>query len=194
MDSLVAGETFKVDLNVEAAEPSGDDEDDDGIDWEEGWLILRKQLFHDSFLVKFVLVMCWKRRYIFRCTSYKYENVSFCVVYKWSLCWTFATWLRFKLLTSKGHLIFFLLLMCSFSNLEYYLVNAYQLHGLCCQILFQTLCSMLNLNRKGVYFFPLMTGYLVRRSKRERVFGLREYYLDFKMGKGVWFEGMLFGF
>ncbi|GKD27390.1 transcription initiation factor IIE subunit alpha [Tanacetum coccineum] len=29
-------ETFKVDLNVEAAEPSGDDEDDDGIDWEEG--------------------------------------------------------------------------------------------------------------------------------------------------------------
>lgn len=33
-----AGETFKVDLNVEAAEPSGDDEDDDddGIDWEEG--------------------------------------------------------------------------------------------------------------------------------------------------------------
>ncbi|GKD36161.1 transcription initiation factor IIE subunit alpha, partial [Tanacetum coccineum] len=29
-------ETFKVDLNVEAAEPSEDDKDDDGIDWEEG--------------------------------------------------------------------------------------------------------------------------------------------------------------
>lgn len=31
-----AGETFKVDLNVEATEPSGDEDDDDGIDWEEG--------------------------------------------------------------------------------------------------------------------------------------------------------------
>ncbi|KAI3792309.1 hypothetical protein L2E82_06184 [Cichorium intybus] len=36
-DTPTQGETFKVDLNVEAAEPSGDDEDDDdGIDWEEG--------------------------------------------------------------------------------------------------------------------------------------------------------------
>lgn len=36
-ETPTAGETFKVDLNVEAAEPSGDDEDDDdGIDWEEG--------------------------------------------------------------------------------------------------------------------------------------------------------------
>ncbi|GJY97635.1 transcription initiation factor IIE subunit alpha [Tanacetum coccineum] len=33
---LKAIETFKVDLNVEAVEPSADDEDDDGIDWEEG--------------------------------------------------------------------------------------------------------------------------------------------------------------
>ncbi|KAJ0941275.1 putative transcription initiation factor IIE subunit alpha, Zinc finger, RING/FYVE/PHD-type [Helianthus annuus] len=36
-DTPTAGETFKVDLNVEAAELSGDEEDDDdGIDWEEG--------------------------------------------------------------------------------------------------------------------------------------------------------------
>lgn len=36
-DTPTQGEAFKVDLNVEAAEPSGDDEDDDdGIDWEEG--------------------------------------------------------------------------------------------------------------------------------------------------------------
>lgn len=36
-ETPTAGETFKVDLNVEATEPSGDDEDDDdGIDWEEG--------------------------------------------------------------------------------------------------------------------------------------------------------------
>ncbi|KAI7729557.1 hypothetical protein M8C21_016667 [Ambrosia artemisiifolia] len=37
-ETPTAGETFKVDLNVEAAEVSGDEEgdDDDGIDWEEG--------------------------------------------------------------------------------------------------------------------------------------------------------------
>lgn len=35
-ETPTAGETFKVDLNVEATEPSGDEEDDDGIDWEEG--------------------------------------------------------------------------------------------------------------------------------------------------------------
>ncbi|XP_023738954.1 transcription initiation factor IIE subunit alpha isoform X1 [Lactuca sativa] len=34
-ETPTADETFKVDLNVEATEPSGDD-DDDGIDWEEG--------------------------------------------------------------------------------------------------------------------------------------------------------------
>ncbi|CAH1425124.1 unnamed protein product [Lactuca virosa] len=35
-ETPTADETFKVDLNVEATEPSGDDDDDDGIDWEEG--------------------------------------------------------------------------------------------------------------------------------------------------------------